>query len=164
NSIDFEIVDDLKKYSLLDASEYGVPQTRKRVIIVGINKKYYKYKDRQKLLKDFYCNTLPKYKEKGKTVQEAIGDLPSFKPSKDPLAHKSRKVYSKLTKKDFNISWHEARYHNLRDMDIFNLLAEDISNGTNKYTSSKALSELYHERVGSYSPIHRYHVLRPDRA
>ena len=31
-----------------------------------------------------------------------------------------------------------------------------------EYANSKALSELYEQKVGSRSPIHRYHVLRPN--
>lgn len=42
------------------------------------------------------------------------------------------------------------------------MLAEDILSGENKYADSKSLSELYEERVGAKSPIHRYHVLRKD--
>ena len=47
-------------------------------------------------------------------------------------------------------------------MNIFKLLAEDIETGRNEYTDSKAISKLYEEKVGSKSPIHRYHVLRKD--
>ncbi|EBF5102521.1 DNA cytosine methyltransferase, partial [Listeria monocytogenes] len=36
-SIDYEIIDDLKKYAVINAKDYNVPQSRKRVIIVGVN-------------------------------------------------------------------------------------------------------------------------------
>ena len=36
-----------------------------------------------------------------------------------------------------------------------------MESGRNEYTDSKKLSELYEKEVGSKSPIHRYHVLRP---
>ena len=54
------------------------------------------------------------------------------------------------------------RYHNLRDMDIYRMLAEDIETGEKKYTNAAAITKIYEQRVGSKSPIHRYHVLRKD--
>jgi DNA (cytosine-5)-methyltransferase 1 len=50
----------------------------------------------------------------------------------------------------------------LRDVEIYGMLAEDISSGRNEYADSASLSELYEKRVGGKSPIHRYHVLRKD--
>ena len=44
----------IKKYAVLDASDFNVPQTRKRVILIGVNKKYFKNKDIQKELLKFY--------------------------------------------------------------------------------------------------------------
>ena len=46
-------------------------------------------------------------------------------------------------------------------MDTFRLLAQDIESGKREYDSKK-ISELYERKVGSKSPIHRYHVLEPD--
>ena len=46
-------------------------------------------------------------------------------------------------------------------MDTFRLLAEDIESGKREY-DSKRISQLYEEKIGSKSPIHRYHVLEPD--
>lgn len=159
----YEIIEDLKKYTLVDASEYGVPQSRKRVILVGVSRKHFANVDIQEALKDFYLNILPSYKTATKvTVKEAIGDLAKFKPNYDELAHKEKNAYSLVNESGLEISWHKARYHNVRDMGIFHMLAEDIESGENKFTDSKELSRIYQEKVGSHSPIHRYHVLRPD--
>lgn len=76
----------------------------------------------------------------------------------DDFNHK-RKV-SHLTP-TCNVSWHIPRYSNLRDMDTFRILAEDIASGKREYNSKK-ISELYEKKIGSKSPIHRYHVLEPD--
>ena len=92
------------------------------------------------------------------TVFEAIGDLPKFTPIL--TKHDKRKAY--IDAEDNRYNWHKPRYHSLRDMNIFKLLAEDIETGRNEYTDSKAISKLYEEKVGSKSPIHRYHVLRKD--
>ena len=72
--------------------------------------------------------------------------------------HKKRK--SHITP-DCKISWHKPRYNNLRDMETFRTLAEDIQSGRREYNSKK-ISELYEQKIGSKSPIHRYHVLEPD--
>ena len=152
----YEIIDDIKKYAVLDASDFNVPQTRKRVILIGVNKKYFKNKDIQKELLKFYTKILPKYKSKRKvTVEEAIGDLPKCTPTfKD--TRPSHIV------EDCNITWHIPRYHGLRDVKIFKMLAEDLESGSNKYTDSNVLKDLYNKVTGSSTNVHKYHVLRKD--
>lgn len=156
--IGYEISQDLKKQAVLNAADFGVPQNRKRVIIFAVNKKYFKDYDVQELIDIFYKNYVNRRKvSKVKTVEEAIGDLEVVTPIFDPDKRRNRKAYEEL---DSTVSWHEPRYHNIRDMETFKLLAEDIENEKFEYTDSKALSKLYEERVGSKSPIHRYYVLR----
>lgn len=135
----------------------GVPQNRNRVIIVGLNKEY--YDNCQNILKKFYNEILPKRKVNKKiTVQEAIGDLPKCMPIFNKESHKKRISH---TSPVCSISWHIPRYTNLRDMDTFKILADDIASNNNMYDSKK-ISELYEEKIGSKSPIHRYHVLVPN--
>ncbi len=155
-NINYDIVEDLK-IAKLNASEYGVPQNRERVIIVGIDKN--RYNNSQEILLKFYSEVLEKYKENRKiTVREAIGDLPACMPYFDEEHHKKR--ISHMTP-ETTITWQKPRYHNLRDMDTFKILADDIESGRREYDSKK-ISELYEKKVGSKSPIHRYHVLEPD--
>ena len=52
----YEIIDDIRKYAILNASDYNVPQTRKRVILVGLNKQYFNNIDRLQVLRNFYEN------------------------------------------------------------------------------------------------------------
>lgn len=154
--IGYDIIDDLK-IALVNASDFGVPQNRNRVVIVGINTN--DCKNSQELLKHFYTTVLPKQKVSKKvTVREAIDDLPICKPVYDEANHK--KHISHLTPKS-DITWHIPRYSNLRDMDTFKILAEDIASGKREYDSKK-ISELYEKKIGSKSPIHRYHVLEPN--
>lgn len=158
DTIDYEIIDDLKLYAKINAAEYGVPQNRVRMIIVGIHRDA--AKDPQKLLKLFYTELLPTYKvKKLVTVREAIGDLPECKPLWDENDIKKRKAY---TIPETNITWHKPRYHSIRDMETFKTLAEDIESGRREY-DSRRISELYEQKIGSKSPIHRYHVLEPDQ-
>lgn len=156
DNIGYEIIGDLRT-AKINASEYGVPQNRERMIIVGLDKK--RYTDIQDGLTRFYSELLPEYKsERIFTVKDAIGDLPPCLPFYDEENHSKRKSHSTP---EFNVTWHKPRYHNLRDMDTFRILAEDIETGNRVYDSKK-ISELYEQKVGSKSPIHRYHVLEAD--
>lgn len=158
DSIGYEIVDDIKKYAKVDASDYGVPQNRERLIILGIRNEI--CEDAQAVLHKFYTEQLPKYKvKKKKTVEEAIGDLPGIYPIINEKTSPKRIGY---TKPECNTTWHSARHHCLRDVEIYKMLADDIKSGRNEYLDSKSLSDLYEERVGAKSPIHRYHVLKRD--
>lgn len=60
-------------YQVLDASEYGVPQNRKRAIIVGIRKDY----------KDILFDFNKIIKQEKTTVEDAIGELYCFEQSPD---------------------------------------------------------------------------------
>ena len=156
DSAGYKILFDLKK-ALVNASDYGVPQNRIRVAILGLNKN--EFPNAQKTLDKFYSNYLSKHKKsKTVTVREAIGDLPKCMPRFDEESHKKR--ISHDTPK-CSVTWHVPRYSNLRDMDIFRLLEEDVASGRREYDSKK-ISQLYEEKIGSKSPIHRYHVLDPD--
>lgn len=156
SNIEYDIIDDLR-IAKVNASDFGVPQNRERMIIVGIDSRV--YKDTQKILKRFYDEILPGFKENKKiTVREAIGDLPACIPFYDEEHHKKHKSHDEPVS---GVTWHKPRYHNLRDMDTFKTLALDIESGRREYDSKK-ISKLYEEKVGSKSPIHRYHVLDPD--
>ena len=155
--IGYEIIDNLS-LAKVDASNYSVPQKRERIVIVGLLKEV--FKNSQQTLDRFYKSILPKYKGKKQiTVKEAIGDLPKILPYFDEEHHKKRVGYQVP---ECKISWHEPRYQNLRDMDTFRILAEDVASGRFEYDSKK-ITELYEQKVGSKSPIHRYHVLEPDK-
>lgn len=151
----YEIISDLRKYALLDLTEYGVPQKRKRVIIIGIRRDV-KEVNYQKLLRNFYENTLISEKVKAvSTVRDAISDLPPIYPLDEPKKHNA---YDNSN----DINGHSARFQNKRDQEIFYRLAKDIEKGEFKYDSSKKLIELYYEQTGNRTNIHKYHVLRWD--
>ena len=156
DGIGYEIIDDLHG-AVVNACDFGVPQNRSRVVIVGVRKDL--VKDIQGLLNNFYKTILPKYKASKKiTVREAIGDLPPCEPYFDEEHHGKRISH---TTPECEVTWHIPRYSNLRDMDTFRLLEEDVATGKFEYDSKK-ISELYEQKIGSKSPIHRYHVLNPD--
>lgn len=152
----YEIINDIKRYALLDASDFNVPQARKRVILIGMNKKYFKDKDIQLELRKFYKEILPKYMGNKKiSVEEAIGDLPKCMPLY------TDKRPSHITP-ECNISWHIPRFHGTRDVKIFKMLCEDIESKKNLYTDSERLKDIYNKATGSNTNVHKYHVLRKD--
>lgn len=144
--------------AIVNASDFNVPQNRKRVILVGIRQKSFAT-DAQKILNDFYQNILTSHKSNEIiTVKKAIGNLPAMQAYWDE-EHHSKKISHSTP--PCSISWHIPRYSNTRDMETFQTLARDIESGTREY-NSKRIAELYEEKIGSKSPIHRYHVLDPN--
>ncbi|AYG01627.1 DNA cytosine methyltransferase [Lactococcus allomyrinae] len=155
DEVGYEIVDDLRKYALIDLSEFGVPQKRKRVIIIGIRRDITSI-DYQHILHNFYIDILGKEKVKTKkTVRDAISSLPPIYPL---VKQDKRNAYTN----DNKINGHVARYHNLRDQEIFHILAKDIEDGTNMYSSTNSLIDLYYQKTGKRTNIHKYHVLKWD--
>ena len=156
--IGYEIISDLSK-AVVDFSEYGVPQNRSRIIILGLNKNLYG-DNTEKMLNTFYTTILPKYKVKKKvTVREAISDLPKLMPLQEYKL--GNKKYSHQIS-DTVIHNHEPRFHSERDKKTFSLLAKDIESGKNLYTSIDALKKLYTDITGHTSNVHKYHVIRWD--
>lgn len=152
----YEIIDNIRKFAILDASDYHVPQIRKRVILVGMNKNYFDGKNIQSLLQRFYSVFLERQKSNKKiTVQEAIGDLPGCYPLF------SDKAPSHTTPKT-NITWQIPRFNSVRDVKIFQMLAEDVLSGKNELQNSEKLKQIYNEATGAHTNVHKYHVLRPN--
>ncbi|GAA0355448.1 DNA cytosine methyltransferase [Alkalibacterium iburiense] len=156
NKIGYEITDDLRNNALLDLSEFGVPQKRKRLIIIGIRRDNPDF-DYQESLNLFYSNFIDKIKVSDKkTVRDAISDLPPIYPletQKKRLSHRN----------DNNINGHSSRFHSERDQNIFYTLAKDIQNNSLKYITTESLKQLYFEETGKKSNVHKYHVLRWDK-
>ena len=156
----YMVLPNLKK-ALLDFSEFGIPQKRDRIIILGLSKDAYGEEATQ-LLNRFYTEILPQYKcKKKKTVREAIGDLPVLYP----LMFET-KIDGRKTSHTYPVPYvenHIPRWHSTRDIGIFRKLEKDIEDGINKYTSIEALKKLYEEETGHTSTVHKYYVLRWDQ-
>jgi len=145
----YEVIDDFRKYAIVDAADYGVPQYRKRLVIVGLAKDFFPG-NRQEILKEFYLNILPSLRtDKKITVADAISDLPKIK--------KGEQV------KESKIKNHVPRNHSERDSKIFKELALDVLRDKRKYASVAAIRELYTERTGKTSSVHKYHVLESNK-
>ena len=142
---------------IFDLSFYGVPQRRKRVIIYGVKK----HEKSTEQIKEFYKILESKKSKQALNAETALKNLPKIYPSKKPKnKRESHKVKMNGVALPMN---HEPRFHNSRDIETFRILAKDIKTGRNKYTSTNALIELYKERTGKTSKVHKYHVIRLDR-
>ncbi len=158
------IILDKLENAVIDMSQYGIPQKRKRIIILGLREEEYGKENAKVLLEKFYFDILRKYRvEKVNTVRNAIGDLPKLYPLDDelPLVYKGKK-FSHTFDVEGNIANHLPRFHSKRDIDVFKLLCEDIESGRNEYVSTDKLKELYTELTGKKSNIHKFYVLRWD--
>ena len=165
----YEVIDDFKK-AVYDVADFGIPQHRKRIIILGVRKDFFKKTEdnveldyTKTILADFYDVIMPSLKSqtKPRTVRDAIGDLPVILPSKEILRQDGRK-YSHTPIQSEKVLNHNPRFHSERDQGVFKLLCEDIESGRNEYVTIDALKALYTKVTGKVSNIHKYYVLRWD--
>lgn len=166
NDAGYAVIDNFKK-ALFDVADFGIPQHRKRAIILGVNKNAFPKgeitkMDYTEILKYFYEDFMPKQKSSKKTVRDAIADMPKLYPVEE-IIHIGGKKYSHTPiESDSVIANHNPRFHSTRDQYVFNLLAKDLETKERKYVSIESLKQLYTEVTGKKSNIHKYYVLRWD--
>ena len=149
------------KDAIIDFTEYGIPQNRSRIIILGLNIETYGIEQCKNIIESFYKEILPSYKvSKKMTVREAIGDLPKLYPLEQEQKYEGKRLSHSLPTP--YVANHIARWQSERDIGIFELLTKDIETGCNAYTSTQALKDLYTAKPGKKSNVHKYHVLRWD--
>lgn len=139
--------------SIYSSADFGVPQERRRVIIFGVDKKS-KYS-----VEDFYVS-LDKLvsTESKKTVRDAIGDMPKFKPLKESYKSGNKNVSHELIGNEV-ISLHEARYHNARDIEVFRRW---VSESMNDIPNEQKL-EFYKQVSGRTTNHNKYRSLEWDK-
>lgn len=108
------------EYRVLNATDYGILQNRKRIILIGklgVNKE------------NFYP-ILPKTKYEGITVSEIFKDLPSIKAGKGDyrpvkaLKYEGKYLNEMKIKDTDLITFHSARPHTERDLEIYRSVVE----------------------------------------
>ena len=140
------------KSAVFDASDFQVPQNRKRVLIIGI-KKDSKYK-----LEDFYeCLSRNKDKSNKKTVRDAISFLPKIMPLKKSIKINGKNV-SHYTE-DTSIIQHIPRYNNKRDIKIFKKWIEKKMN----YLPHNKKVDFYYEMTNKTTLYSKYRNLEWDK-
>ncbi|MEG1546955.1 MAG: DNA (cytosine-5-)-methyltransferase, partial [Bacteroides sp.] len=155
----YHLLSDLGQ-AIIDFTNYGVPQNRKRIIIFGVRKDVFGEEKSDEMVHYFYETALPKYRSRKKTVKEAIGDLPRLTPLDHDIKCEGTRTHHSLPIPF--VPNHVARWQSERDIAIFKLLTDDIESGRNNYTSIEALKELYTQKTGKTSNVHKYHVIRWD--
>ena len=149
--------------TLFEVCDYGVPQHRKRVIIIGIRMDCFDVDKcvSDDMIHDFYNVIMPSFRQKQRTVFDAIGDLPKIYPLSKPIVQNGKK-YSHAPISSEKVKNHVPRFHSARDISVFRLLEEDIQSGRKEYVSIENLKELYTKVTGKKSNIHKYYVLRNE--
>jgi len=100
--------------SVFDAVDFGVPQYRRRVIIIGVKKGL------KMNLSDFYDSiTREKSAAPERTVRDAIGTFPKIFPLNKPVKAGRSNVSHVVKKPKASITQHQPRYHALREVGIF---------------------------------------------
>lgn len=155
NEIGYEITNNLRENALFDTSFYKVPQKRKRVIIFGVKAN----SNSSKLISEFYSTLKSRATVKPMKSKSAFENLPKIFPCTNNL---SQSHYIEENN-NYIIKNHEPRNHSKRDIEIFKLLASDIKSGKNQYSSTQSLIDLYKEKTGRDSKVHKYNVIREDK-
>ena len=125
------------KLEVLNSANYGVPQIRKRVIIIGvrddisldINTVY------SSVIKTHYDPEMSEKDRKGLkkyvTVRDAIEELPKVFPGQGSksisfISKRNNEFLRKIVKKDFGILLdHVARNHNDRDIERYKVMSKE---------------------------------------
>lgn len=153
---DIKTPDELKNV-VLSASDFGVPQKRNRVIIVGVKRGF---KTENINLKSIYSEINKQKIEIPKTLRSSIGHLPKFKPSNKIIVLNGRKYSYIPTDKDkFIEENHKPRFHNERDIKIFK---EWVSKNMNKRPMVERI-KFYNNIVGRNSKHAKYRSLEWDK-
>lgn len=148
------------KDALFDVADFGIPQHRRRVIIVGESEAEYGSAG-ELMLHDFYGTILPSMRRPRRSVKAAIGDLPPIYPLESPGRENGKNV-SHAQGGGSHVPNHVPRFHSQRDIGLFRLLAEDLKSGRMEYVGIDRQKRLYTEVTGKESNIHKYYVLREN--
>ncbi len=145
--------DDLHE-AVYTASDFGVPQKRRRVIIIGVRKGGdINFQELYKEI-DLLAN-----KEISKTVKESIGHLPPIFPLNMPIRHNGKNTSHFQNDTKYNIPFHEPRYHNPRDTKIFR---EWINKNMNSKSTLEKIA-FYNDLLGKSSNHAKYRNLEWDK-
>lgn len=124
---EFDIAGYKVNYKIINASDFGVPQKRERIIIVGYRKDL--------ILKKSFFDYLNEYIEEAPTLKDLFKDLPSIKAgkmsNKYPSNCSSKFVKKYIRNKDSVLTQHIARPHNENDLKIYKLVLKAKKKGKN---------------------------------
>ena len=140
--------------AVFDSVDFQVPQNRKRVIILGVQK------GSDYDLNSFYESiSNEKSDKKIQTVKDAIGNLPKIYPLPVPRKEGRVNVSHEVQAFDVNVKQHIPRYNALREINVFR---EWIVNKMN-YVSHKEQVEYYYKITGHKTLYTKYKNLEWDK-
>jgi len=123
--IGYETIFDKKKL-IFNAADYGVPQVRKRIFVIGVKNENII----NKIYNELHLSKIFDDKSKYFTIFDAISDLPPLKPGggQEKIKFKEKKLnkfLKSVRKKNNNYLFnHVARNHNEKDIERYKLLAK----------------------------------------
>lgn len=146
------------KINVLNSANYGVPQVRKRVIIIGVHKEKAKgitpKEMYESIIKTHYDPEMDESQRKGLkkyvTVKDAIAELPPLRPGQGESEiqfkyHRDNEFLKKIGSKKIDVLRdHVARNHNDMDVKRYTAMAE------NHWTFKELLenrTDLQHEKA-----------------
>ena len=130
--------------AVFDAVDFGVPQFRKRVIIIGVKK------HSSRSLDSFYDAIKgEELSTPHKTVRDAVGGFPRIYPLKEPVKVGRANVSHRTRESDAAITQHEPRYHAPREVSVFR---DWITNDLNHL--SHAEQTAYYKRVTGHDTLY----------
>jgi len=141
--------------AVFTASDFGVPQKRRRVIIIGV-----KGNGKMQQLKDIYITiqsmvgNIP-----SKSVKDTIGHLPPLTPLVSSVKINGKNVSHQPKIKKTEVAFHEPRFHNDRDVKIFQ---EWVGSEMNSKTSDEKIA-FYNNLMGKKSNHAKYRNLEWDK-
>lgn len=135
------------------ASDFGVPQKRKRVIIIGVSKdEGPDLEGVHRSIDSLADNT------KNKSVRSVIEHLPKLIPVRQNKSQSPPKI-SHRQKGDKAVKFHNPRFHNCRDIKIFKEWIKRDMNGK----SQKEKLAFYNKRLRKNSKLGKYRNLEWEK-
>lgn len=150
---EFDIAGYKVNYKIINASDFGVPQKRERIIIVGYRKDL--------ILKKSFFDYLNEYIEEAPTLKDLFKDLPSIKAGKMSNKYSSncssKFVKKYIRNKDSILTQHIARPHNENDLKIYKLVLKAKKKGKNLRYVDIPIELQTHSNTNSF--LDRYKAL-----
>jgi len=144
------------EYMILSANDYGVLQSRRRVILVG----------RKGKITGFYPE--PDKWNPGAEVREVFCDLPSISAGEGSVGPCRMKPYigswqkqCGIRNEEIPVTWHQARPNNERDLEIYRILV-DLWNREKTRLNYNALPDRLKTHRNRDSFIDRFKVVASD--
>lgn len=153
---EFNKVGYIVDYKIVDTSDFGVPQRRERLILVGYRKDL--------ALKKSFFDYLDEYEEATPVLKELFADLPSIKSGQWSNKYycdcSSDFVKKYIRNKDDILTQHVARPHNGNDLKIYKLVLKSKKKGKNLKYVDIPLELQTHSNTTSF--LDRYKALDYD--